>query len=498
MSDIKTTQQRVTAAALSGRLPILGEERIYTRYAPFLWTCTAFAAATWAFLIGGYLPYVGNTLVGSAGYAAGSILGMAIVAAAAALPSHRYGIETLDAAKSAFGVRGIGLPLVFLIVTLVGWTLVVMALTARGAGNVVQQLRGSDASASEAVVVSVGLLTIGLVWLLTAKGPWLFERLSNFLGPGQLVVTGLMLVILLVKFDGADLFSIKLPEDQWFTTDRRLGFIFAVEFGMASAFTWWPVMGGLSRLVRKRSHVVGPSVLGIALLGAAAISTVAALAGAAYGTADPTIWMIDLGGRVVGSLIVCFIMVSNIATMVIMMYLCGVSVQHIKFASSRRWELVIAILLVPAIPLAFHTEWLLSKVMTWLNYDGLIFTGISAVMIVDYFVLRRQRLDLIGLFSKSSSGPYWFWGGVNWVAIGVSIASVPAYLWLYDPVTMEARDQFSYLGAALPVVVVAAGLYWTGMKFITIPLGKGGYTTSKSSINTTQTYDRMERLDVGL
>jgi NCS1 family nucleobase:cation symporter-1 len=99
MGDLKSTQSRVTQEALSGRLPILGGERVYNGYLPFLWTCVAFSAATWAFLIGSYLPYIGNTVAGIAGYTTGMILGMVPVTLAAGFSSYRYGVETLDAAK---------------------------------------------------------------------------------------------------------------------------------------------------------------------------------------------------------------------------------------------------------------------------------------------------------------------------------------------------------------------------------------------------------------
>jgi purine-cytosine permease-like protein len=497
MTDQLSARQRVTQEALTGRLPVLSGERVYVKYMPFLWTCTTFAAATWTFLIGGYLPYVGNTLAGSAGYAVGFIIGMAFVTMASAFAPYKYGVETLDATKTAYGTRGMILPLICLLVTLLGWGIVVMALTARGAGNVIQQVRGSSEPAPEGVVIVIALLSLVLVWFLTIRGPHLFERLNNWLAPGHLIVTAIMLIVLLAKF-GPDLFSITVPTEQMYTTDKRLGLAFAIEFGVASAFTWWPVMGGLSRLVKNRGHVVGPSVVGVGVLGSAVISTVAALAGAAYGTADPTIWMVDLGGRVLGSLIVLFVLVANVGTMIILMYMCGISIQHVKVLARVPYQWIIAMLLVPWIPFAFRTEWLLAEVMTWLTYDGLIFTGITSVMIVDYFLLRRQRLDLAGIFSKSPRGPYWFWGGVNWIAVVVTVGSVPAYLRLYDPVTMESHGFFKAFGAGLPVVVAGALVYWVAMRLIALPLGKGGYRSRYVSNDPAEMPARMTELHVGL
>jgi purine-cytosine permease-like protein len=497
LGDLKTTQSRVTQEALSGRLPILGGERVYTGYLPFLWTCVAFSAATWAFLIGSYLPYIGNTVAGIAGYATGMILGMVPVTLAAGFSSYRFGVETLDAAKAAFGRWGIVVPMIGLVATLAGWTYVVVALTARGAGNVFEQVRGSKETAPESVVVVVALVVIALVWLIASKGPWLFERISNYIAPGHMVITVLMLGILLAKFGGTDLFSINVPAADAFTQDKSLGFAYAVEFGVANSLTWWPVMGGLTRLVRKKNHIMGPSVIGVGILGAAFISAVAAFAGAAYGTADPTIWMIQLGGRVFGSLIMTFVLLANIATMVIMIYLAGVSVQHIKALARLRWDLVIGLLLLPAIFFGFHTEWLLSKVIQWLTYNGVMFVGITGITLVDYFILRRQKLDVPGLFSRNKNGPYWFWGGVNWVAVAVALGSIAFYLWLYNPITLEVQPVFQYFGAGLPTMVLSAIVYWATMRLVVIPAGKGDYGTQAAASPETLP-EREAALNVGL
>ena len=34
------------------------------------------------------------------------------------------------------------------------------------------------------------------------------------------------------------------------TQDHGLGFAYAVEFGVANGMTWWPIVGGLTRLIK--------------------------------------------------------------------------------------------------------------------------------------------------------------------------------------------------------------------------------------------------------
>ena len=474
-TDIRDTQSRVVREALSGRLPILSTERIYDTYPSFLWTCTTFSAATWAFLVGGFLPFVGNTKLFIVGYLCGLILGMVPVTLSSGMASYRYGVDPIDAAKASFGVRGIILPLFGLLATLLGWTYVLVAMTARGAGNVIQTVRSSSEATGEPFVIALALLTLVVVWLLASKGPWLFERLSHYIAPGHIIVTVTMLVILLVKFGPAELWSANIPADQILTEDPVKGFAYAVEFGVANALTWWPVMGGLTRLVRRRSHIVGPSVIGVGILGQAFLATVAALAAVTAGTPDPTIWMIQLGGPILGTAIMTFVLVANIATMVIGVYLAGVSIQQIKPLTRLRWDLLVALLLLPGVYFAFRTEWLLSVVPTWLTYNGVMFVAITGITFVDYFVLRAQKLDPAHLFAASSQGKYQFWGGFNWAAVLVVIASIAFYLAMYDPVTLATNEYFRYFGAGLPAILLAGIAYYVLMRAVVIPLGKGAY-----------------------
>ncbi|MBX7221881.1 MAG: NCS1 family nucleobase:cation symporter-1 [Blastocatellia bacterium] len=61
-------------------------------------------------------------------------------------------------------------------------------------------------------------------------------------------------------------------------------------------------------------------------------------------------------------------------------------------------------------------------IFTWLiGYSGLM-GAIAGILICDYWVLRRQQLDLAGLFHEK--GPYSYGSGYNWRAIGVFVLAV--------------------------------------------------------------------------
>jgi NCS1 family nucleobase:cation symporter-1 len=61
-------------------------------------------------------------------------------------------------------------------------------------------------------------------------------------------------------------------------------------------------------------------------------------------------------------------------------------------------------------------------IFTWLIGYSSLLGAIGGILIADYFLIRKTRLDLAGLFQRS--GPYWYGGGVNRVAIVALIVGI--------------------------------------------------------------------------
>jgi NCS1 family nucleobase:cation symporter-1 len=103
-------------------------------------------------------------------------------------------------------------------------------------------------------------------------------------------------------------------------------------------------------------------------------------------------------------------------------------------------------------------------VFIWLiGYSGLM-GAIGGIMICDYWVLRRQRLDLRELFDPD--GRYRYTGGVNWramAALAISIIPcVPGFLDAATGSTIKAPEFFKAIYTYSWFVTFAIGfvLYW--------------------------------------
>jgi nucleobase:cation symporter-1, NCS1 family len=71
-------------------------------------------------------------------------------------------------------------------------------------------------------------------------------------------------------------------------------------------------------------------------------------------------------------------------------------------------------------------------IFTWLVGYGSLLAAFAGVMIVDYWVLRKTKLDVPDLYRPGAGGRYWFTNGFNVrallaVAIGV-VPVIPGFL----------------------------------------------------------------------
>lgn len=462
------------SSAVSGRLPALEGDRVFSSYGSFFRTFTTLGSAVWVFLMGSALPMVGDTRLAIIGFLSGLLASSIICLLGAALPSFRYGIDCIDSSKWFLGVRGALLPLIGLLLSALGWAAVVMAMVARGVASLLAQWSDVDAAVDEQLVVVLAIAMLGLCWLLLRSGFRFVQRVNDFVGPALLAFAAISLALLVWKYGVHHLWNTNVAAVDALTTDRRLSLVYAFEFGLTFQLVAWPYNGGLYRLLKHRRNAVGPFMTSV-VVSAGFCSVVAALAAVSTGTADPLVWIVELAGRGAGSVLVCLILLLNTAVLCMLLYFAAISVQQVRSLARIRWSSLVGVMLLPLAAAAFSTNWVLTHIVTLATYGGLMFLGISIIAVVDYYVLRRQSIALEQVFVAGARGQYWFWGGVNWVAIAVVVCGVFAYLQMYDPVTLSAGPGFGYFGAALPILCSSAVLYYVLMRLFVVPGQTGGY-----------------------
>lgn len=468
-SKLATNSSRYRES-LMGRLPMLREDRPYRSYFVSVSVFFAYGVATWAFLTGGLIGTVIDAPHGITAFFVGQLAGLVIGAFSIGFLCHRYGVELVDGVKAAFGPFGAMLVLVASLLNFLGWAYILMILSARSAMNVLHRL--GSVSTSVVLIGVIAVVVMAVTVVLTTFGPEVFARISTWVAPALLVMALTMIGLMVNRFGLPDLFTMTS------TGSATPGnYTLVVEWGLAFGLSYWVVIGPMVRLIPSMRVATVSMLTG---WGVVAIVVIAAgtLAATTLGSSDPTEWMFPLAGAVGGSVGLIFVIMANVTTTIAMLYIAGLQVQQFRIARQMPWGALISLLALPGIYFAFRPSILMDHYGAFLGYNAVAFAPLAAVMLVDYLLLRKQRIVVRDLFDKTSFGRYWFWFGVNPAAILAVALGCAFYLWLFNPITSEGRDIFYYITASLPTTLFSAVLYYVAMRFVVIPLGKGDYPVS--------------------
>ncbi len=466
-------EEDVTREATFGSLPVVRSERVWN-FADFTWVNIGLAIATWAFLVGGATALLVGFTDGLLAMLIGNAIGVVIMLLASVVSSQRYGIEQYTVLRSVFGFGGVAL-IVFTIIlfTEIGWSSLLGVMFGRATTQVSNEVFGTDIGPNDLPVTLFALVAIVAAWAILAKGPLSIRFLNRIVAPGLAVLTVGMIVLLFTETSWTELTN-AAPLDPF--EDDKLNFALAVEFNLGVGFSWWPVMGSLARLTTSPRSALWPSFIG--LFGATIVAQVVGMAAAlTLGDSDPTVWMIPLGGAWLGVLALVFVAFANLTSLASIVYSTCLAFRQAggNVLTKVRWEwLTAGFFVLPAV-LAFFPGLLYDQFLLFVTWTGAFLAAICGTVVADYFVLRKQRLDMAGLYAHGSASPYHFTGGFNIAGIVSTGLGALTYIALYNPQTLETKSAFNLLTASVPAVVVAGVSHLVLSAVLSKRSGHGGY-----------------------
>ncbi|MBJ2119511.1 cytosine permease [Arthrobacter sp. MSA 4-2] len=463
-----------------GSLPLLLRERIWNG-SDFTGVNISLAIATWAFLVGGSTALLVGFQQGIAAMVIGNAIGLGFMILASVVASQRYGVEQYTILRPVFGLVGVGI-LVFtvILITEMGWSSLLAIMVGRAVTQVSNSTFNTDFGPESLMVTFFALVAIAISWWILSRGPVTIGRFNKFIAPGLIVVT-VFLMIFLVLNTSWDALLTAAPLAPF--EDDRLNFALAVEFNAGVGVSWYPVMGSLARLTRTPRAALWPSYGG--LLGATLIAQIVGMAAAlTLGDSDPTVWMLPFGGPLLGAFILLFIAFANITSTSSIVYSTVLAIRQASgnLLSRVRWAwLCAAFFVLPAI-LAFFPGFMYERFMVFVTLSGAFLAPMCGAIIADYFVLRRQRVELEELYRHRSDSAYHFSGGINWAGLGAVAAGAFFYLVIYNPVTLTTLPVFSYITASLPSAIVGAVVYYVLARVLYVRRGIGGYAPAAAKV----------------
>lgn len=470
--------EQTTKDALFGTVPLVRSERVWGFF-DFSWVMIGLAIATWAFLIGGDVVYFLGLKAGIAAMVLGNALGLFFVIISV-LSNTKYGLEHFSAIRSAFGRQGVK-PLIYILNFLVciGWTGVLAVMFGRAGVNIVNELAGTEYGGDAFLVGLFGFIALVISWAVVVKGPVALKWFNRFAAPLLMIVLLVMIYFIFRETSWAQLTAAQPLEP---FGDKQVDFMMVVEFALAGAVSWWPAQGNLTRLAKTQRSAAWAAVVGLFAVTLIA-QTVGLMAALTFEDSDPTAWMIPLTGAVMGIVILFFIGFANITTISVQAYQVCVAMRQegVKYLSTMRWDVLVTIFLGLAVFLLIKPSLIYDNFFQFLYWIGLGYAPPIGIVCVDYFVFRRQKLDLYALYDARKGSPYHFWGGWNIAAYIAFAAGVGTFAALLNPVTLWYSALFPYTSATFASMVVAMIVYFLLTQFWVKRVGKGGYVRSGGS-----------------
>jgi NCS1 family nucleobase:cation symporter-1 len=449
--------------------PLKPSERLWNRKALFIVLMVA-ASATWCYVIGEYVGYYLPLWPGFLAMTAGAMIGMLLVTLAVVPTSSRFGVDSIKSAVPQFGSNGWIVTVTLQYLSIIGWNALLLIFFGRSVSRFLNAVGIGDENLANIVVPIATVAACVLVFIILMRGATGLERVAMWLF-AFIVGVGAWLIIMLFIKQG-DALAVAVPA---YASSKQLDFQYGIEIGLVSLLSWWPYIGSMTREARSPSIAAAPSMLGMGLP-VPILSFVGLAAILVLGTSDPSGWLTEVGGSLFGALALLFIIAANFGTAVAGLYASTVGIKAVPLLHKVPWNAALLISILPVIVIGiFFPNWVFDNFGTFVAYIGVFFAPLCGIQIVDYFLLRRQRISVRGLYTTGPDAPYGYWFGINPAALAAMAVGVWVYLHLLDPITYEIKEPFALVGASVPAALLAAVVYTVVTVAVIKPLNKGGY-----------------------
>ncbi len=440
----------------------------------FTFLCTSFAIASWCLLTGGVL----GTFLPASHLMTACVIGVCmgtLIACFSVQGCTKYGIDQYVLLRAPFGINGVKFPVLLTIIIGLGWNTIILIMLASGCVTIVEAVMPIDEATKPVLLRIFGVLGVVITYIISQTGPLGMKILTRITTPLLLFIMIVMFYMLFTKV-GMDKIFATQPTGTWL--DPQMSYFMGVELLFGLSMGWWPFLGALGRMANNNRAYYWGFWTGNGVI-FALMAIVGGLSGLVLNSFNPPDWMIPLGGFFLGLVCLGFLALANISSTVIQVYPCAMAAKQFDTMKNKNWKILMFVCCIPmALVVALIPELYYDNCPSILAFCATFFAPMVGICIADLVILRKKEVDVKSLYYTSSSGKFFYWKGVNWVAILTAIAGFCFYFWILNPVTLEYGETspFPYImNATVPTIAFTCVLYLVLSKLITIPAKKGGF-----------------------
>lgn len=431
--------EEIEREAYIGILPVLGKERVYG-FLDALLVLSGYCIATWSYTQGSYLA----TLVGFKQLLIGAFFGAILMLMIYQLPvilSVRYGVDIWIWLRAVFGTKGVKMMTVVIILINFPWYAVCCDLFASSMDSLAALFNIELPAGSHLILA---LLCVALGTAAALKGIRTITWTTRILVPALLIV-GVIVVIVGFTSVPASVIWDYVPKENPYG-NSIIPYILSIEANFAFVITLVGGMAEIPRLCKSEKSGYYAGVFGQGIAGSFFVVVGAVMAIATeYVTGkmidDPTVMMATLSIPALGLTSLLLVAFANIGTQAVGSYIYGVMLKSTFKKADYR-----VLVLVLGIYVGLLCIWgkIIEYFGAFLTITACIYAPLAALLFVDFFFVRRQKLDFRSAYELKGHDSYRFTGGFNVVGLFCLVAGVAISLLIYNPVTGEIYNEFFF------------------------------------------------------
>lgn len=452
---MKSTNEEMEREAYLGILPVTGKERTYG-FVDALLVLSGYCIATWSYTQGSYLA----TLVGFKQLLIGAFFGAILMLMIYQLPvilSVRYGIDIWIWLRSVFGTKGVKVMTIVIILINFPWYAVCCDLFASSM-NSLAALFHIKLPAGSHLILALCCVIIGT--FIAYRGVKTITWTTRILVPALLLVG---VIVVIVGFTSVPVQAIwdYTPKNTPYS-DSIIPYILSIEANFAFVITLVGGMAEIPRLCKSEKAGYYAGVLGQGLAGSFFVVVGAVMAIAMeYVTGkmidDPTVMMATLSVPVLGLTSLLLVAFANIGTQAVGSYIYGVMLKSTFKKADYR-----ILVLVLGIYVGLLCVWgkIVEYFGAFLTISACVYEPLAALLFVDFFFVRKQKLDFYSAYEIKGHDHYRYTGGFNLIGLFCLVTGIVISLLIYNPVTGEIHSAFFFRFTPTGCSLVGTGLLY--------------------------------------
>lgn len=443
--------------AMFGVVPMLRSERTYGFW-DFFFVVSGFGIAVWCYSQGVYIASLNNFSGLICSILGGNLLFMGLICLIL-IPVVRYGIDSWVYMRAIFGYTGVKVVCVAIVLVNFPWYAIGADIFASSVLSIFNTFGVDIGGAVWRKIFALVCVTLGT--LVAIAGPTVIKWANRVLVPTLLLVAVVIVFASFSSLSSSDLFNFT-PNLSAFESAGQ-AYAWSIEGNIAFSMSWVSCIGAMPRLCKKESHAwlgatlsYGTMVPIMCLIGG--ILSIAMFTKFGVLSSDPVEMYAALVSPALAVLGLVFIGFSSIVVQGIGSYSFAIVLKSILPKAGFKPLAGILFLYVALLALWGGVA---DHLGPFMSIGGIIYAPLCGVLIVDFFIVRKQRFSMRSIYQLDGHQAYKYTGGFSIPAFIAFFIGVIVMIVIYNPVTgVVGSNLFYFIGSSAWSAVAAAVVYF--------------------------------------